>query len=118
MGLLDGGGAAMMAAVFGGVYLDATLHRVTTTSDGQGGGTTDPDDAGTPVKVQLEAATEAMRSAEGFTDLDVRILMLAHGVDRPNTDCAVTLNGTRYSIQPPVGRDPAGCYWDLRGRPA
>lgn len=116
MGLLDGGGAALMAAVFGGIYLDATLHRPTITADGAGGGsTTYADEA---VKVQLEAVTEAMRQAEGYTDKDVRILMLADGVTRPNSDCEVTVSGTRYSIQPPVGTDPAQSYYDMRGRPA
>ena len=41
MGLLDGGGAALMAAVLRGTYLDATLHRVTVTLDAQGGGSRD-----------------------------------------------------------------------------
>lgn len=115
MGLLDGGGAALMASVFGGIYLDATLHRPTTTDDGMGGGSSTFADE--PVKVQLEAVTEAMRQAEGYTDRDVRILMLASGVPRPNSDCEVTVSGTRYAIQPPVGTDPAQSYWDMRGRP-
>jgi hypothetical protein len=116
MGLLDGGGAALMASVFSSFYLDATLHRPTLTDDGQGGGSTTWTDE--PVKVQLEAATEAMRQAEGYIDVDIRILMLAHGVDRPDSDCEVSVTGhDRYSIQPPIGRDPAGAYWDLRGRP-
>lgn len=117
MGLLDGGGAALFASVFSGVYLDATLHRPTITHNGAGGGTVDPDTAGTAVKVQLEAATEAMRQSEGFTALDVRILMLAQGVDRPTTEHEIQLGTTRYAIVGPVGRDPCGAYWDIRGRP-
>lgn len=115
MGLLDGGIASIMHGVFSGIYLDATLHRTTTTSDGKGGGSTS--DADEAVKAQLEAATEAMRQAEGYTDTDVRILLLAHGVDRPNSDCEVTVDGTRYGIRS-VGRDPAGAYWDIHGRRA
>lgn len=115
MGLLDGGGAALFASVFGGMFLDATLHRTTVTHNGAGGGSTSSTDEA--VKVQLEAATEAMRSSGDFTALDVRILMLAQGVDRPNSDCQVTLDGQRYAIMPAVGRDPVGAYWDIHGRP-
>lgn len=115
MGMLDGGGAALMSAVFSGIYLDGTLHRPTLTDDGMGGGTSTFADEG--VKVQLEAVTEAMRQADGYTDQDVRILMLASGVARPDSDCEVTVGATRYMIQPPVGTDPAQSYWDCRARP-
>lgn len=106
-----------MAGVFGGTYLPATLHRSTTTHDGAGGGsTTFADEA---VKIQLEAATEAMRQREGYTARDVRILMLAHGVDRPDTECEIThdASGVRYVITGPVGTDPCSAYWDIHGRP-
>lgn len=116
MGLLDGGGAAIMAAVFGGMYLDADLYRPATTPNGKGGGTTSD---GTPqaVKIQLEAATEAMRQTQGYTARDVRILMLANGVDRPTTEHEIAHGGIRYAITGPVGRDPCGAYWDIHGRP-
>jgi hypothetical protein len=117
MGLLDGGGATLFRSVLGGVYLNATLHRPTTTPDGAGGGTTTPDATGEAVKIQFEAVTEAMRQAQGYTDLDVRILMLASGVERPTTDHEIVHDGTRYAIVGPVGRDPAGAYWDIHARP-
>lgn len=117
MGLLDGGGAALFRSVLQGTYLNATLHRPTTTSDGMGGGTVNPDEEGTAVKIQFEAATEAMRQAQGYTDIDVRILMLASGVDRPSTDHEIVHAGTRYAIAGPVGRDPASAYWDIHARP-
>lgn len=115
MGLLDGGGAALMASVFGGIYLDGSLYRPTDTPNGMGGGTTAF--AGENVKLQMEAATEAMRQAQGYTAQDVRFLMLAQGVARPNTDCQMGLDGIRYAIVGPVGRDPAGAYWDIHARP-
>lgn len=115
MGLLDGDLAALFSQTLSPFYLDATLHRSTITQDGQGGGTrTTVNEA---VKAQLEAATEAMRQAQGFTAVDVRILVLAQGVERPTTDNQITVAGVRYAILPPVGRDPAGAYWDLHGRP-
>jgi hypothetical protein len=116
MGLLDGGGAALMASVFGGIYLDAQLFRPSVGGDdGMGGGASpafaDPE----AVKVQLEAATDAMRQTEGYVDTDVRILMLAHGVARPNVNCQILLNGIRYGVRR-VGTDPATSYWDIHGR--
>jgi hypothetical protein len=113
MSLLDGGIASIMSAALGGLYLDATLHRSSTTDDGQGGGsTTYADEA---VKAQLDVATDAMRQSEGYVDTDVRILVLASGVDKPDTDCQITMLGIRYGIAN-VGTDPAQSYWDLHGR--
>lgn len=116
MGLLDGEGAALMASVFGGIYLDAELYRPTTTPNGKGGGSTS-DGEGEAVKIQLEAVTEAMRQREGYTAQDVRIFMLAHGVDRPDTEAKIGHGGVFYAIVGPVGRDPAGAYWDIHARP-
>jgi hypothetical protein len=114
MGLLDGEIAAISAAAFGPLYLDGTLYRWSTVSDGMGGGT-GGFDSGTAVKVQIDAVTEAMRQSLGFVDGDVRILMLAHGVAAPDTDCEIAAGGTRYMIES-VGTDCAGSYYELRGR--
>lgn len=115
MGLLDGGVAAAFSGAFSSFYLDATVHRPTITEDGEGGGSIHYADE--PVKAQLDAATEAMRSSDGYTDKDVRILVLAHGLAEIDSDCQITLKGVRYSIANP-SQDPAGAYWELRGRPA
>lgn len=117
MGMLDGGGAALMASVFGGIYLDASLYRPTDTDDNGMGGGDDPG-LGDPeaVKVQIEAATDTMREAEGYASTDARILMLAHGVDKPSTDCELVQGLIRYGIRTPVGRDPAGAYWDIHAK--
>jgi hypothetical protein len=116
MGLLDGDIAAAFAAVFGGVYLDGSLYRPKTyADDGMGGGSAPGFAPGEPVKVQIDAASFAMRQAEGYVEGDVRILMLAHGVAAPDTDCEIAAGGTRYMIET-VGTDPAGSYFELRGR--
>lgn len=117
MSLLGGDLAGVFSEALSGLYLDATLHRVTNTADGKGGGTTDRDDAGEPVKAQLDVATEAMRSADHYRETDVRILVLAHGVDAITSDHEITVNGQRWKIAS-VGRDPAGAYYDLHGRRA
>jgi hypothetical protein len=118
MGLLDGGIAATFAAVFGAVYLDGSLYRPSAwADDGQGGGTDNGFATPEAVKVQIDQATQAMRAAEGYVDGDVRILMLAHSVAAPDTDCEVAAGGARYMVQS-VATDPAGSYYELRARRA
>lgn len=116
MGLLDGDIAAAFAGVFGGVYLDGMLYRPNEfTDDGKGGGAGPGFLPGEAVKVQVDAATQAMRAGEGYVEGDVRILMLAHGVAAPDTDCECAAGGARYMIET-VGTDSAGSYYELRGR--
>jgi hypothetical protein len=114
--LLDGGMAAAFAGVFSAVYLDGQLYRaIEFTDDGKGGGSGDGFSPAEAVKVQIDQANQAMRGAEGYVEGDVRILMLAHGVASPDTDCEVGAGGARYMIES-VGTDPAGSYYELRGR--
>lgn len=116
MGLLDGQIASVISAAFSGIFLDATLYRPAATGDdGAGGGDGNGFDNGAAVKAQVDVATDAMRQTEGYVDTDARILVLASGVDKPNTDCQITLLGVRYGIRN-VSRDPCGAYWDLHGR--
>ncbi len=118
MGLLDGGGAALFASVLGGIYLDASLYRVTGAGGDNGAGGGDDPTLGSAeaVKVQIEAATDAMREAQGYEATDVRILMLANGVTKPDSDSELEVEGVRYGIRPPVGRDPVNAYWDIHAR--
>lgn len=117
-GFLDGGIADTFAAIFSGVYLNATLYRPQTDADdGQGGGQGSGFDDGTPVKAQLDATTQAMRDSPGYVDTDQRILVLAHGVAAITTDCEIVAGGQRWSIAS-VTQDPAKAYYELRGRKA
>lgn len=115
MSLLEGGLANVFASAFGTLYLDATLHRWSTTEDGKGGGSSTYVDE--PVKAQLDMTTAAMQRAEGFTDTDQRILVLASGVDPISTDDEITVAGQRWGIAS-AAQDPARAYFDLRGRKA
>lgn len=116
MGLLNGQIAEIFAAAFSAVYLDGQLYRpVEFTDDGKGGGGDGGFAAPESVKVQIDAATQAMRATEGFVEGDVRLLMLAHGVPAPDTDCEVSAGSKRYKIAT-VATDPAGSYYELRGR--
>lgn len=115
-GLMDGGVAAAFAAVFGGIYVNGQLYRPNAfTDDGMGGGIGSGFAPPEAVKVQIDAVTDAMRSAEGYVDGDVRILMLAHGLVAPDTDCELSANNTRWMVES-VSIDPCGSYYELRGR--
>jgi hypothetical protein len=116
MGLLDGQLAAAFAGVFSAVYLDGTLYRPAAyADDGKGGGSSNGFGPGDPVKVQIDQATQMMQGSEGYVDGDVRILMLAHGVSAPDTDCQIAAGGKRYGVES-VATDPCGSYYELRGR--
>jgi len=118
MGLLDGDIAELFADVFGSFYLDATLHAGTGEPEYGPGGTIIGYDGGdTPVKVQIDAATDAMRRADGFAEGDVRLIILAMGVPEVTSDHAVTVSGRLYQLQS-AERDPALSHWVCRGRRA
>lgn len=112
MALLDGDIASLFSSTFGTFYLDATLHRRTVTEDGQGGGTVTPSDVA--VKAQLDQTTQAQRDGD-YTDKDQRIIVLASGVEPITTDDEISILGQRWKIAS-VTTDPAGSYYDLRGR--
>jgi hypothetical protein len=71
---------------------------------------------------QVDAATQAMRSADGFADGDMRILVLADSLSGEiTTDSRVEiLAGPHIGnwLVASVARDPFGAYWELRGRRA
>jgi hypothetical protein len=117
MGILDGDVAALFHSAFSDMYLDATLHS----------GTGDPiyDDDGnitgynggdTPAKCQVDAATDAMRRAEGFAEGDVRVIILAQGLPDVTDDHQITVKGARYLLAGP-SLDAAASHWVARGRP-
>lgn len=118
MALLDGGLRAVFGAAFGGIYLDATLHRQGLTF-GTGGDVSAPSDTDEAVKAHFDAITEAMRQAQGYSEQDVAILILQEGVTAaPTTDDEITLSGQRWKIAGPITEDPARTYWLARGRRA
>jgi len=116
MGLLDGGIARIFNATFSALYLPATVHAGTGEPIyGAGGTITGYVGSDTPARAQVDSASEAMRQAEGFSEGDVRLIILAQGVPALTSDHEVTVQGTRYSIQT-VERDPALSHWLCRGR--
>ena len=117
-GILDGGITALFGAAFGGMYLPATLHGGTGDpvydSDGDITGYSGGGD--TPARAQVDAATDAMRRADGFAEGDVRIIILAQGLPAITDSAELTVRGIRYRLIAPT-LDAAASHWVARGRP-
>lgn len=115
MGLLTGGGAGILNGVFSRIYPSGLLIRRTITEDE--GGSQTVTDVRIPIKVQTDGVTEAMRTADGYTDTDVRLIVLTGGLPG-----AITTNdqiqdgrGDVWSVTMPV-LDAAGSHYEIRGQ--
>lgn len=112
--------AGAVSAEYGGPYHPAVASWHGSPIIDEGGSIVSP---GTPVRMdcsaQGDAATEAMRLADGFADKDIRILVL--GLAGLDTDATVTIatgpHTGAWSLQS-VERDPVGVGFVCRGRPA
>lgn len=114
MGLLDGGMQGIFGAAFGAVYPSGYLLRTTLTDDGEGGYTTSH--AVHAIKGQVDQASERMRRAEGYTDGDMRVIVLQSGVAvEPNTDDLAILGGKVWALSG-IQADPAVTHWEMTGR--
>lgn len=116
MGVLDGDIAALFGAAFGPMYLSATLHTGTAqpTYD-SGGNITGHTSSDTAVRAQVDAATDAMRRAEGYSEGDVRVIILAQGAPAITDNHELTVKGVRYRLATP-SLDAAASHWVARGR--
>lgn len=120
---LGGGLAAVFGAAFSGLYLPGRLV-LPETPEYDDGGSIIPG-AGPELidcRVQVDSVTESMSQAEGYTDRDVRLLILSAGLaSAVTTDCEVDVlegpHAGRWMVAS-VDRDPAGAYFDCRGRRA
>ncbi len=118
MGLLSGGIASIFGGVFGALYLDAVLHAGTGDPIyGPGGTITGYTGSDTACKAQVDAATDAMRRADGFSEGDCRVIVLALGLPDVTSDHEITVEGVRYRLMS-AERDPARSHWVCRGRRA
>lgn len=117
--MLAGGAAALFGELFTPLYLaarvwttatsyapDGTLTRVQTEAD---------------CRAQIDAATEQMRAAEGYSTTDRALYLLRASFDGPlDSDCELEVDagpyaGTRWRIAAPIESDPAAAYWLARG---
>jgi hypothetical protein len=117
MGLLDGEVAALFATAFGGMYLDGTLHQGTgePVYDSEGTITGYSGAGDTAVKVQVDRATSAMRAADGFSEGDVRLIVLAQTGMAITSDHELSARAVRYRIQS-AELDAAASHWTCRAR--
>lgn len=113
--------AASFAEQFGGPFVDATAQWPGTPVTDAGGSIITP---GTPVslpcKAQLDAATQAMRLAEGFLETDARLLVLADSLagtldTSAKIIVASGINAGTWALLS-CQRDPAGIGYECRAR--
>lgn len=107
----------MFASVLGGIYEEATLVTMSrgTVRDKETGlfGNTP---SRTAVSVQRDVCTTRQMAQQGYSDKDVRIMVLQSGVSvRPNTDSEIEYRTETYLVMD-VDEDPFRVYWDLRAR--
>lgn len=116
MGLLNGGGAAILSAVFRPLYLPGTLTTVALTYPEYGDPI--PTEATAPIRIQIDSMTESMRGQEGAADQDRRALIFSD-MDF-DTDAIVSADAGEYAgtawLVMSIGRDPCASYWDCRVR--
>ncbi len=111
----DGALRAVLGGVFGALYGSGTLTRVTLVDDAKGGWTESTTDH--TVKVQVDRATEDMRSAAdaGYAGRDAKIIVLQQGVAVvPTTDDRLTYRGLTWRLSQ-VQSDPAQSHWIAYG---
>lgn len=116
MNLLDGDDIrALFGDVFADIFGGCFLIRVEMMR--QPGGTLRPvEETPVPIKVQIDRADEAMRKSAGYTDTDVKLIILQAGVAgrQPNSDDIVIAQGQRWKVSG-VRQDPARSHWIMRG---
>jgi hypothetical protein len=115
--------AQAVSAAYGGPYYDALVHSAGEPVFDSGGSIVTPGIASSwTCQAQVDSVTQDMRQAEGYTDADMRILVLADTLAG-----AITLDNTIEVLAGPhagawmiasINRDPFGVYWELRGRRA
>lgn len=118
MGLLNGGISAIFGAVLSGLYLPATLHVPGTRTDDEEGNISYGPETDIPCRAQIDAATYAMRQSEGYSEGDMRIIVLVSGLcSGITTDCQISVSGKRWMVGS-AELDAAASHWVLRGRAA
>lgn len=120
---MDGGIAGVLGSVFGAIYLPGkAIWRGEPVTDAGGSIVTPGAVIMADCRVQVDQATEVMRQAEGYTDRDMRIIVLASGLTRDvdsDTTIRVLLGANAGDwLVSRVSRDPAGAYFDCTGRRA
>lgn len=118
MGLLSGGARALFGELFSPLYLSASVYSVGDTYDGQG--TLRRRRQERTCRAQVDRCTERMVQAEGYTDTDRGVLILAATLEgEVETGHEFIVHegeyaGTLWRLASPIDRDPATAYWSAR----
>lgn len=116
MGLLDTDALKnIMGAAFAPVLGTGQLIRVEMVR--QTGGVVLPtEQAPVAISVQVDRCDEAMRQSPGYTDLDVKLIILQANVTgrEPNSDDIVVARAQRWKAKS-VRSDPARSHWIIHG---
>lgn len=119
MSWLDGGAAALFGELLTPIYLPGWISTEESTYDTKGNLSL----SGTPrpCRAQVDRCTERMVNAEGYTDTDRAVYVLATSLEGDVlTGQIVTVTtgpyaGAAFRVSSPVDRDPAAAYWLFRG---
>jgi len=119
LGFLNGGASALFGSLLGGTYLPATVAGVASETMVAGKLQRTAAEPRT-CRVQVDSATERMRSAEGFTEMDRAIYVLSASLEGDlDTGAEITvLDGAYAGVAfrvASVDRDPVAAYWLCRG---
>jgi hypothetical protein len=120
VGLLSGGAAALFGELFSSLYLRAVLVQRTESSSDLGKLRRSRTERN--CLAQVDRCTERMVAAEGYTDTDRGIFILAASVGDGGVDtgCEIEMQegpyaGQAFRLASPIDRDPAAAYWLARG---
>lgn len=119
MKLLAGGAAALFGELFGELYLAGRVWSGATTYAADG--TMQRGETVAACRLQVDAATERMVAAEGYTTSDRALYVLRSSFAGPlDSDCEVGVDegpysGTRWRVAAPIESDPGAAYWLCRG---
>lgn len=119
MKLLAGGAAGLFGELLGPLYLAGRVWSNATTYATDGTLTRAATPAG--CLVQVDAATERMVQAEGYTASDRAVYVLRASFAGPlTTDSEIAVDegpyaGTRWKVASPIESDPGAAYWLCRG---
>ena len=118
MALLNGGIANIFGAALSGLYLPATLHKPGEYATDGDGNVLPAVPTDVACRAQVDAATYTMRQSEGYSEGDMRIIVLAAGLGGPvTTDDQISVAGQRWMIGS-AEMDAAASHWVCRGRKA
>ena len=116
--------AQNISAMFGGPFVSARVIDQAADDFDDGGSIPDnpADPTYRPCQLQVDNVTDAMRQSEGYSEGDVRVLILSATLTGSlDTDATVEVLDGPYAglmLVSSISRDPAAIYYEGRGRRA